>query len=125
MMRMPVAAIGTACLLLLGACDNQAAEQESTAPAQEENYQARMAALSPGQREMVLLNAIHEGGRDCDDAKTTTELAPIKGSPTWRITCDNGQKWIVIVGASGVAVVTTERELKANGVEVKPSGQSG
>ena len=114
------AAIGIAGLLLLGACNNQPAEEDNTAAAQQENYQAQMAALTPGQREMVLLKAIHEGGRDCPNAETTVELAPIKNSPTWQVTCDNRQKWIVIVGASGVAVVTTERELRANGVEVKP-----
>lgn len=121
-MRRLTAAIGTAGLLLLGACNNQPAAEENTASAPEENYTARMAALTPGQREMVLLNAIHEGGRDCPDADSTVELAPIKNSPAWRVTCNNRRSYVVIVGSSGVAVVTTDRELQANGVQVKPAG---
>jgi hypothetical protein len=106
-----------ACLMLLGGCEKQAPEQvNATAAAPEVDYQARVAALLPGQREEVLFHAIRDAGRGCPNVESAAPHAAIKGAPAWAVKCDNGLEWIVVIGTTGMAVVTSEAELKANGV---------
>jgi hypothetical protein len=114
------AVIGATCLVLLGGCGNPAPEEananNAATAAPQDDSQARMAALTPGQREEVLFQAIKDAGRDCPNVERTVQQAPVKDAPAWKITCTNKREWIVIVGKSGVAVVTSEAELRANGL---------
>jgi hypothetical protein len=60
--------------------------------------------------------AVRDAGRPCAIINSSRPVAPIKGAPTWRADCDNGTRWVIVVGKSGLAVVTDEAELRANGL---------
>jgi hypothetical protein len=105
------------CLIWLAGCDSQPPTPDNAAaPAPQENYQERVAALPPGQREEVLHRAIIDAGRKCPEVEAVDPHAPIKGATAWKVQCDNRLDWIVVIGETGTAVVTSEEELRLNGV---------
>lgn len=110
---------GLACSLLVG-CNQQPKEESKTvAPAQaaqQENYQAQVAALPDDARNDAFSRAVRAAGRRCTIVKSSVQVAPINGAPTWQATCDNGTRWMIVIGKSGLAVVTDKAELRANGL---------
>ena len=119
-MNKRLASTAIACLLLLAGCNKPAAEEnKAAAPEQaapEENYQARVAALPQDARNDAFSRAVRDAGRPCAIVKSSAPVAPINGAPAWQADCDNGTKWVIVVGKSGLAVVTDEAELRANGL---------
>ena len=96
--------------LPLAGCQNQAAPAPKPSPT-ESGYIAKVQALSPGQREGVLLRAIIKGGGPgCQGIKTVkSEPATKAGQPDWLVTCDEGSQWEVVLSDDGTALVTGAR----------------
>lgn len=95
--------------LALAACEQQPAPPKP-APV-EHGYIARVAALTPREREGVLFRAIQSGGgAACQGVKQVENLPKTpQGQPAWRVTCDDGYQWAVALADDGTATVTGAR----------------
>ena len=81
-----------------------------------DDYVARMRALAPGQRDGVLLRAIRDAGRDCQQVVKSQSIDDVGGAPAWAATCDGGGVWVVALNPGGVATVTAAADMtKAQG----------
>lgn len=103
----------TCLTLLLAGCDKAPAPPaNSTAPAGESGYIAKVRALPPGQRNIVLFRAIAQGGGggQCQGIKTVEDAAAdASGEPAWRVTCTDDSQWHVRLQDDGTALVTGAR----------------
>lgn len=102
-----------AAFILLAGCGQPAPAPapKATAPA-ETGYIARVQALAPGQRDGVLFRAIQRapGGQTCQGVTLVEPRAPTKaGQPVWRVTCEGGAQWSVMLSDDGTALVTGAR----------------
>lgn len=96
--------------LMLAACGPDAQEQAAANAAVVANQQeaqamsAKVAALSPGQRDGVFIRAIRDAGLPCQGV-TGSEAGDKPGS--WVATCQEGSRHIITFGANGMANVTS------------------
>ena len=79
------------------------------------NTAAAIRDLPAGQRTAVLLRAIRDAGRECQGVTAATEVTANGSPPTWDATCEDGNQWIVALGADGTATVTNRTELRQAG----------
>ena len=102
--------LALAAALLLAACQQAAAPANTAVPA-EHGYIAKVAALSPREREGVLFRAIQSGGgATCQGIKKVEDLLHTpQGQPVWRVTCDDDYQWSVVLADDGTATVTGAR----------------
>ncbi len=117
MTRAPQAAPLLAALALpLAGCGGggeQVAVTNTTSP---DDYVARVRSLPPAQRDGVLLRAIRDAGRDCQQVTKSEAVPDSGGAPEWTATCDDGGVWLVALNPGGVATVTGAADLaKAQG----------
>lgn len=109
MMRVPII---VALTLPLAACGSGAEPPSATnISAPEDDYVARIRALSPGQRDGVLLRAVRDAGRDCQQVTKSDAIPDVMGAPAWTATCDNGGIWVVAFNPGGVATVTSATDI--------------
>ncbi len=97
----------------VAACGQPAPAPVATATPAETGYIARVQALSPGQREGVLFRAIQgsPGGQGCQGIDQVESRPATKaGQPVWRVTCDGGAQWAVMLADDGTALVTGARD---------------
>lgn len=96
---------------LLGACGEEAPvasrSQDAAALARQK---ARIDALAPGQRDAVFLRAIRDGGEDCQQVVGSAYSGDQLGQPSWAARCSDGRDWIIVVEASGRALVAPRSE---------------
>ena len=96
--------------LLLAACGSPAPAPVNTAAA-ETGYIAKVRALRPGQRDMVLWRAITKGGGAACQGVQKAE--PFPDTPdhraVWRVTCLEGSQWLAALADDGVATITGVR----------------
>jgi len=102
--------IAAGALLALGGCgDNQAADTPApaTQPAALDPVQQQVIAMADGPRNAVLIRAIRDAGRECQNVETSTRQADARdGSPTWLAQCAGGPAYVVGVGRQGNVSVT-------------------
>lgn len=114
MKPMTALAGGFAVLSFLAGCDSGAPVPETTnITVPQGDYQARLAQMPEGQRNAVFLRAIRDAGRDCQHVQTSAAASDLDGTPAWTATCDNGVRWLILIGADGIAQVTNAVELQA------------
>ena len=100
--------------LLLAACGSPAPAPAPSRPKPpaEHGYLARVQALSPARRQLVLYRAVLSSGGDaCQDVKQVVPLpASRDGLPTWELECTgNGGQWLVGIRDDGTALVSAVR----------------
>ena len=106
--------VPAAALLMLGACGSpqqDAAVATNTISAPEDDYIAKIRALSKRQQQGVFLRAIRDDHRDCQEVTDSQEVGSINHAPTWAVTCDKQTRWLVTIAANGIATVTDPSEL--------------
>ena len=114
-----LAAAAIAPLALIAGCggspggNDAAATTNAAVPAG--NTAAAIRDLPAGQRTAVLLRAIRDAGRECQGVTAATEVTANGSPPTWAATCEDGNQWIVALGADGTATVTNRTELRRAG----------
>ncbi|MFZ3484718.1 hypothetical protein [Sphingomonas sp. 3-13AW] len=81
-----------------------AAENSATAEATEQ-LDAKVAALSEGQRNGVFIRAIRDAGLPCQGV--TSSERSTDGKATWTATCTDGSKHIIAFTPDGMAQVTS------------------
>lgn len=99
-------------LLLIGAlaaCDKPA--DNSAAPANNAadagvDYLAKIAALPPGQQQLVLFRAIMDAKQECQKITANERLPDANGRAAWQVTCRGGVVYSVTIGRDGIANVT-------------------
>lgn len=98
------------CLILaLAACD--AADPPAATNAAAANpYADRIAALTPGQRNGVLIRAIRDADRQCQQVTASTAAGLVEGKPAWTATCDDRTPFLVAFGPDGIATVVSVPE---------------
>lgn len=87
-----------------GAATEQPANTTAVVP---DDYAVKVAALPSGQRDGVLLRAIRDAGRDCQQVAKSQRIDPVSGAPAWAATCDDGGVWVVALNPGGIATVTS------------------
>lgn len=100
-----------AVVALLAGCDKPAPAPPK--PPAETGYIAKVRALTPGQREVMLFGAIQKGGGQACQGIDKVESMPATriGQPVWRVTCSEGSQWSVALGDDGTALVTGARDM--------------
>lgn len=105
---MKAAVPATALALALTACGTPATPErnERVAPTNEAalNYQAEVVALSPVQRNVVMIRAIRDAGIEECQQVTSSEQIGTEGL-TYRAHCDNGRSHVIVINADGNAQV--------------------
>ena len=81
-------------------------EQNAQAAQETLAIEARVAALSPGQRNGVFIRAIRDAGLRCQGV-VNSERAPPPARATWIARCTNGSGHIIAFGPNGMAKVTS------------------
>lgn len=92
--------------LSLAACGPGDDRAATTNVAMADDYVARVRALPAGQRDAVLLRAIRDAGRDCQQVTRSTAIPDIGGAPAWAAQCAGGDMWAVAFNPGGIATVT-------------------
>lgn len=78
------------------------------------DYAERLKAMSDNERNAVFYRAIHDAGRPCQQVRDSATLEPIDGAPSWTATCEDGGRWVIVLGRDGIAQVTNLAELQAS-----------
>lgn len=101
--------------LTLAACDGGEAPtaDDTDIAVPKGDYANEIAALEPGQRDAVFLRAIRDAGRDCQNVTGSSTQGNVGGNPAWTAVCDNGGRWVIIIGRDGIAQVASVAELQA------------
>ena len=99
----------------LAGCDSGGETSANAAIAVPDDYAAKVAALSPGQRDGVLLRAIRDAGRDCQQVAKSQRIDPVAGAPAWAATCNDGGVWVVALNPGGIATVTNAADARRAG----------
>lgn len=96
-------------LLALAACDKPAEPAPAPVNAADAgvDYLAKIAALPPGQQQLVVYRAIRDAQQECQNI-TANEKQPddARGRAVWRVTCRGGVQYSVSIGRDGIANVT-------------------
>ncbi|WP_374944478.1 hypothetical protein [Sphingomonas sp.] len=92
--------------LSLAACGSGNDPQPTTNVGAADDYVVRVRALSEGQRDAVLLRAIRDSGRDCQQVSRSTAIPDVGGAPAWAAQCAGGDMWAVAFNPGGIATVT-------------------
>lgn len=101
--------VSLALVLALAACDS-AAPPVATNSAEANPYADRIAALTEGQRNGVLIRAIRDADRECQQVTASTAAGLVEGKPAWTATCDDRTPFLVAFGADGIATVVSVPE---------------
>lgn len=107
--------VAALCALPLVACGQETPERETTnivVPAGD--YAERLQAMTVNERNAVFYRAINDAGRPCQQVRESTALEPIDGAASWTATCEDGGRWIIVLGKNGIAQVTNAAELEAS-----------
>jgi hypothetical protein len=101
-------------LIAVTGCD-EGRELSGTAapPAIQNDYKARIDALTPGQRDALFLRAIRDAKQDCQGVVGSAYNGEHFGMPAWVARCSDGRDWMVMVGANGQAHVARREEAPA------------
>ncbi len=70
----------------------------------------RLDALTPKQRDAVFLRAIRDAGQPCQDVIGSAYNGITFDRPSWAARCEDGQDWLVMIEASGRALVAKREE---------------
>src|SRR5438876_2291033 len=97
--------IGVFCLLLLGGCAKQPAQQ-GNATASAQDYQAQLTAMSDAERDLVFMRAIHDAGWQCQQVRSSAPRPPVHDLPAWKALCDGNEEWAILIGKTGITQVT-------------------
>jgi hypothetical protein len=103
--------IGAVCLLLLGGCGNQPAQQGNAAAIQD--YQTQLTAMGEADRNLTFMRAIHDAGWQCQQVQSSVPRPPIQDQPAWKAVCDGHEEWAIQVGKTGIAHVSKEADIVA------------
>ena len=87
------------------ACNAPTADPQANVAAPANAYAARIAALPVGQRNGVLIRALRDADRDCQQVTESSVAGEIEGKPAWAATCDGRTQWVVAFGGDGVATI--------------------
>jgi hypothetical protein len=97
--------------LPLAGCGSSTEPAVANNTAMADDSVARVRALSPGQRDGVLLRAVRDAGRDCQQVIKSDAIPDVGDAPAWTATCDDGGVWVVAFNPGGVATVTNARDM--------------
>ncbi|MFV0624484.1 hypothetical protein ACBY01_10800 [Sphingomonas sp. ac-8] len=100
----PALALGLAACGGSKAPEPTAADNAATAQATQE-LDAKVAALSEGQRNGVFIRAIRDAGVSCQGVTASERAADAKA--TWTATCSDGSRHIIAFTPDGMAKVTS------------------
>lgn len=100
-----------ALLAMLAACDRPAADNVAAPAANVAadagvDYLAKIAALPPGQQQLVLYRAILDAKLECANITKQEKLPDHNGRAAWQVTCRGGLIYSVTIGRDGIANVT-------------------
>ena len=105
-MRTPILAIA----LMLAACNGATTGDTAAEPTAPSAFQNRVAALSDGERNLVLIRAIRDAGQECQGVtKSVRRDDAAGGQPLWVATCQGGASFGVVIGRDGTAQVVGAR----------------
>jgi len=107
MRTLAVAAISVA---LAGCGEPAATPANKAAPAGEDPFQARLAAMSAGQRNGVFIRAIRDARQQCQSVDSSAPAAPVRGCPVWTAVCQSGESYTLVVLPGGVVQVVNDAE---------------
>lgn len=113
-----IAAAGAALMLTLPGCERAAPERETTdIEVPEGDYQARLMAMTDGERNAVFIRALRDAGRDCQGVESSTYQGEPDGVPTWTARCVGEQgDWLILLGKDGIVQVVSATEAVRGGV---------
>jgi hypothetical protein len=105
-------------LLLLGACALASCDAgvKPDEPTENQNLRAmkgRIDELAEGQRNAVFLRAIRDARQPCQAVVGSAYNGINFGRPSWAARCADGQDWLVMIEASGRALVAKREEAGA------------
>ena len=100
-----------AAAVTLAGCGSGGGQAPADTAAAPDNYVAQVRALPAGQRDGVLLRAIRDAGRDCQQVTSSQAIPNIAGAPAWAATCTGGGVWVVAFNPGGVATVTSAADV--------------
>ena len=104
--------ITAVCLLLLGGCGKQPAQQ-GNATASAQDYPTQLTAMGEAERNLVFMRAIHDAGWQCQQVQSAAPRPPIQHQPAWKAVCDGNEEWAIEVGKTGIAHVAKEADIAA------------
>lgn len=79
------------------------------------DYAERIRTMPEGQRTAVFLRAVRDAGNPCQTVMEATDVGVAGGPPTYAVRCDDGGRWVVAIGADGVATVTAQSAMQGKG----------
>lgn len=91
---------------------DNAAVPVSESAAAETDYQQRLRALPPGQREAVFIRALRDAGIPCQGVQTSNYLGTNLGNASWTASCEDDSQWLITVGAGEVAQIMSISDAK-------------
>ena len=91
---------------LAGCSGSEPAPVASPTPSGPSEFQARVAALSEGERNAVFIRAIRDAGKDCQGVTGSQRRSDAAGGePLYVATCTDGASYGVLLGREGTAQV--------------------
>ncbi|AGH49270.1 MULTISPECIES: hypothetical protein [Sphingomonadales] len=109
----PIIAVALLALPLVACGPKQEEKATTNIVVPEGDYAERLHGMTENERNAVFYRAIHDAGRPCQQVRESTAIAPIKDAPSWVATCEDGGRWVIILGKAGIAQVTNAAELEA------------
>jgi len=101
-------------VVLLAACDDGSPNNNvRNIKVPEGEYQARLLAMSEGERNAVFIRAIRDAGRNCQGVRQSAFEGDEVGRPVWSARCSDGSLWMIVIGRAGIAQVASYDELRA------------
>jgi hypothetical protein len=101
-------------LALIAGCERgdqpQASQQTQGTQA---GYQARLQAMPEQERNAVFIRAIRDAGFDCQHVADSAYQGPVSDAPTWVAGCDDGSRWMIMIGNDGTAQVVDNADVRA------------
>lgn len=108
-------AVAVLCALPLAGCGQGPTQADTTnIVVPSGDYAERLRAMTANERNAVFYRAINDAGRDCQQVRESSALEPVDGAPSWAATCEDGGRWIIVIGKDGIAQVTNAAELEAS-----------
>ncbi|MBB5719481.1 hypothetical protein FHR23_002422 [Stakelama sediminis] len=105
--------IATAALVALAGCNSRkpAAPENNQAAtiSPENNVAAKVAAMGPQERNVVMIRAILDAGGKCEGV-TKSELIGNPADNEWRATCTDGTAHLVQIKPDGTAIVVSRTD---------------
>lgn len=96
-----------AAALLLTACERGAPEAPVAETKAAQSLAGQIAALPPGQLNIVLFRAIRDAGHPCQGIAASRRIDDQNGRPAWSAQCDNrGGNFLLVLSPTGLMNVT-------------------